>query len=440
MIADMEYHIRDMILAHVPAGWDSLGVHVEFNHTAATMVGEEVDVFSTITAVERKLVKAETIISDRMGELGRGVHHRVVADVARNQSALDSRAASLAALPQPPPTVFVRGPPHHGSRTPAEYLEDLSARTSTMQLGDSPPLFDQYCRGEWIQGFEQEVAALMGKARGLFVVTGTQAQQCALQAHAEGAASRQKLFAAHPTSHLLVSEEDAYKHLSGFEAIEIGDAAAPLSAAAAKNAFARMERLPSVLIVEIPQRHNGGATICYSELVELRAVCDEYGVRLHMDGARLWEAQPAFRRSFAEICALFDSVYLSFYKGIGAAVGAMLCGTDDFVERAAVWRVRYGGRMVSTTTSASSDWPRLQFSVWFRSVRCSSWSSLLMSTCLPVVWCGGQLLATWPPRCVNACKEARSKRASTSCARLRRAWWASQIRACASIRRCHSQP
>jgi threonine aldolase len=73
-----------------------------------------------------------------------------------------------------------------------------------------------------------------------------------------------------------------------------------------------------------------------------------------MDGARLWEAQPAFRRTFAEICDLFDSLYLSFYKGIGAAVGAMLCGTADFIERAAVWRVRYGGRMVSTTTSEHS--------------------------------------------------------------------------------------
>lgn len=355
MISDMEYHIRDMILAHLPGGWDSLGVHVQFEHTAATMVGEEVDVVSTITAVESKLVKAETIISDRAGELGRGVHHRLVADKAKNQSALADRATLLAALPQPVPTTFVRGPPHHGARTPAEYLEDLSARAAIMQLGDTPPFFDQYCHGEWIQGFEQEVATLMGKARGLFVVTGTQAQQCAIQAHAElGAVASHKLFAAHPTSHLLLSEEDAYKHLSGFDAMEIGDANVPLTAAAAREAFAKAERLPSVLLVEVPQRNNGGATISYSELVELRGVCDEYDVRLHMDGARLWEAQPAFRRTFAEICDLFDSLYLSFYKGIGAAVGAMLCGTADFIERAAVWRVRYGGRMVSITTSEHS--------------------------------------------------------------------------------------
>jgi predicted thioesterase len=206
---DMEYHVRDMILSHLPDGWDSLGVHAEFDHTAATLLGEEVVVSSTITAVDRKLVKAETIISDRLGELGRGVHHRVVADMSRNQTTLAKRAASLAALPQPQPLAFVDGPPsRHGARTPADYLEDLSARTAAMAFEKTPPNFDGYCSGDWVQSFEQEVAALMGKPRGLFVVTGTQAQQCAIQAHAEGG-EVPKLFAAHPTSHLLLSEEDA---------------------------------------------------------------------------------------------------------------------------------------------------------------------------------------------------------------------------------------
>ena len=326
----MEYHIRDMVLAHLPEGWDSLGVHVEFEHTAATLVGEEVEVVSTITGVDRKLIKAETVISDRLGELGRGVHHRIVADMTRNQGTLAKRAASLAALPQPQPASFVGGPPsRHGAQTPTEYLQDLSARTGAMAFGEIPPGFDGYCSGDWIQGFEQEVAALMGKPRGLFVVTGTQAQQCAIQTHAEGA-GRTKLFAAHPTSHLLLSEEDAYKHLSGFDAMEIGETDAPLGAAAVREAFAGAAQLPAVLLVEIPQRHNGGATTSYEELVELRGICDEYGVAFHMDGARLWEARPGYDRSFTEICALFDSIYLSFYKGIGAAVGAMLCGTGQF--------------------------------------------------------------------------------------------------------------
>ena len=123
MINDMEYHIRDVVLAHLPDGWDSLGVHVEFEHSAATMLGEEIDVLSTITEVEGKLVKAESIISDRVGELGRGVHHRIVADMTRHQLALSKRAASLAAQPQPAPTNFVRGPPHHGSRKPGSRMD-----------------------------------------------------------------------------------------------------------------------------------------------------------------------------------------------------------------------------------------------------------------------------------------------------------------------------
>ena len=65
-----------------------------------------------------------------------------------------------------------------------------------------------------------------------------------------------------------------------------------------------------------------------------------------MDGARLWEAREAFSpRSLADICALFDSVYVSFYKGIGALSGAILAGTSEFAREARVWRKRHGGTL-----------------------------------------------------------------------------------------------
>jgi threonine aldolase len=63
-----------------------------------------------------------------------------------------------------------------------------------------------------------------------------------------------------------------------------------------------------------------------------------------MDGARLWEAQPYYARPFSEICAQFDSVYVSFYKGIGALSGAMLVGDRPFMQRALAERHRLGGQ------------------------------------------------------------------------------------------------
>jgi threonine aldolase len=63
-----------------------------------------------------------------------------------------------------------------------------------------------------------------------------------------------------------------------------------------------------------------------------------------MDGARLWESAPYYGRTYAEVAVLFDSVYVSFYKGIGGISGAALAGTQEFIKEARVWQVRHGGR------------------------------------------------------------------------------------------------
>jgi threonine aldolase len=70
---------------------------------------------------------------------------------------------------------------------------------------------------------------------------------------------------------------------------------------------------------------------------------------VHLDGARLWECAPAYGRSVAEIAALFDTVYVSFYKDLGAPAGCALAGPADIVDEARVWLVRHGGRLFSAT-------------------------------------------------------------------------------------------
>ncbi|CAK0827853.1 unnamed protein product, partial [Prorocentrum cordatum] len=100
-----------------------------------------------------------------------------------------------------------------------------------------------------------------------------------------------------------------------------------------------------VVVVEIPQRMNGGRTMPWADLEALSMRARDVGARLHMDGARLWEAQPYYGRSLADICRLFDSVYVSFYKGLGGTCGAMLCGESSLVGIARAWLVRLGGSM-----------------------------------------------------------------------------------------------
>ena len=59
----------------------------------------------------------------------------------------------------------------------------------------------------------------------------------------------------------------------------------------------------------------------------------------------MWQAAPAYGRSLAEIAALFNSIYVSFYKDVGALPGAMLLGPRDFIDEAAVWQRRQGGTL-----------------------------------------------------------------------------------------------
>uniref|UniRef100_UPI00046EE96F beta-eliminating lyase-related protein n=1 Tax=Paenibacillus zanthoxyli TaxID=369399 RepID=UPI00046EE96F len=71
------------------------------------------------------------------------------------------------------------------------------------------------------------------------------------------------------------------------------------------------------------------------------------GIALHLDGARLFEVLPYYQKSAAEVCALFDSVYISFYKGIGGIAGAILAGDTGLAEESKVWKRRHGGDLIS---------------------------------------------------------------------------------------------
>jgi len=72
----------------------------------------------------------------------------------------------------------------------------------------------------------------------------------------------------------------------------------------------------------------------------------ERNITLQLDGARLWECQPFYQRSYAEIAALFDTVYVSFYKILGGITGAMLLGPEDVIAEARIWQRRHGGNLV----------------------------------------------------------------------------------------------
>lgn len=81
------------------------------------------------------------------------------------------------------------------------------------------------------------------------------------------------------------------------------------------------------------------------------------GAAIHMDGARLWECTPYYARSPAAIAALFDTVYVSLYKGLGGLAGCCLAGAEEVIAEARIWRRRHGAPSSACGPMPRLDWP-----------------------------------------------------------------------------------
>jgi len=198
---------------------------------------------------------------------------------------------------------------------------------------------DYYGRGDLISSFETKVADLLGFKAACFMPSGTMAQQIALKIYAEKTGNQN--FAIHSTSHLELHEQHAYAHLSNLKAVIIGDKNRQLNEQDIKNSNVPV----STVIIELPAREIGGQLPTWKELTAIKKTAKKQNVFLHMDGARLWETKAFYRKDYREICQDFDSVYVSFYKGVGALTGAMLLGKDKFIRESRTWLRRFGGNL-----------------------------------------------------------------------------------------------
>lgn len=184
---------------------------------------------------------------------------------------------------------------------------------------------------------EMKVADLFGVEAAIWFPTGTMAQGVAAKIHVESHHDGSKKILLHPTSHLLLHEEDGYKHVYNLQPKIAGTWTQPLDDSSIDKDLA-------CVFIEMPQRHSGGVLPSWQALESIKQTCAKQNVPLHMDGARLWACRPFYEnRSYAQILKGFDSVYVSFYKDIGASGGAMLLGNKPFIEQAGIWRTRLGG-------------------------------------------------------------------------------------------------
>jgi len=215
-------------------------------------------------------------------------------------------------------------------------------RATLRALAERAPVLadvDVYGERALVERLEARVAELLGKEAAVWMPSGTMAQQIALRIHCERRGNRRIAF--HPQCHLDHHEERGYTHVHGLQADQLGSRE---RLATADDLDAIRDPLGAVLL-ELPEREIGGQLRAWDDLV---ALCDKVrgrGIALHMDGARLWQCGLFYERGLDEIAGLFDTVYVSFYKDLGAPAGGALAGPRDVIDEARVWQIRHGGRL-----------------------------------------------------------------------------------------------
>ncbi len=220
--------------------------------------------------------------------------------------------------------------------------QERDPRTTLLGLAERAPdlqAADRYGAGELAARLESRVAGLLGKEAAVWMPSGTMAQQIALRVHARR--TGRELVAFHPYCHLDVHEERGYEWLHGLRASLLGEHDRLVTAAD----VAALKEPVAALLIELPQRDLGGRLPPWDDLVATADAGRAAGAALHLDGARLWQCSPFYDRPLDEIAALFDTVYVSFYKDLRAPAGCMLAGPADVIDEARVWQVRHGGRL-----------------------------------------------------------------------------------------------
>lgn len=239
------------------------------------------------------------------------------------------------------------------ARDPKQYLIDqlgqeaFDAKKELMLVPETVDK-DAYGTGTHKAGFENGLAGFFGKKAGLFFITGVQAQLAAVKIHCDRSGNQRVAW--HESCHLESAEERAYETLYHLDRTLLGSDPDKLPTVPEIRNVLELptEQRPAAIVLEVPNRVLGCQTYTFNDLTAISSACRAANVKLHCDGARIWEIEPyyqlTFGKCFKDLAALFDTIYVSFYKGLGGISGAMLMSDDDsLITEAKMWQRRAGG-------------------------------------------------------------------------------------------------
>jgi threonine aldolase len=193
-----------------------------------------------------------------------------------------------------------------------------------------------------VKALEAAAAAAVGKESALFVPSGTMANLVSLLTHC----GRGDEAVVGSESHILHHEGLGAPALGGVSLRSVhNDARGHIDATEVEMAIRRGSPRTTVVCLENTQNRCGGATIPASEMRQIAEVAHASGASVHVDGARIFNAAAALETDAKTLLADADTVSFCFSKGLGAPVGSVLTGSNDFIQRAHPIRRQVGGGM-----------------------------------------------------------------------------------------------
>lgn len=210
---------------------------------------------------------------------------------------------------------------------------------------------DSYSLGGVVEQLEEHFARVLGKERAIFMPTGTLANHMAVRALAGGPGR----VIVQDESHLYQDEGDCAQTLSNLTLMPLAPGRATFTVDDVQRVLdqtrtARVVSRVSVISIETPVRRKQGETFDPAEMKKIVTLARREGIKLHLDGARLFLQAAYVDETVADLARPFDTVYVSLYKYFNAASGAILAGPRDLIDGMFHGRRMFGGGL-------SSVWP-----------------------------------------------------------------------------------
>jgi len=218
--------------------------------------------------------------------------------------------------------------------TPEMYDAILNAPLGDDVLGDEPT----------VAKLETLAAKTVNMEAALFVPSGTMGNQIAIATHTKPG----EAIIVEEEAHVIYYEVGAPAVFANVMTWTLPSNRGVMDPATVERRITSANlHTPGTTLICLENTHNraGGTIIPLENMAEYRRIANQHGLKVHMDGARVFNASVALEVMLKEITQHVDTISICLSKGLRSPVGSVLCGPKEFIDRAKIWRKRMGGGM-----------------------------------------------------------------------------------------------